>query len=71
MLPNMSKEKYFSLDTSNNCRSVMLTDIDMLGLFSGLFRRDLDPTWVLWDESDEFWLFFLSFSKKRRFTLNP
>lgn len=43
----MSNEKYFSLETFNNCRSVMLTDIDMLGLFSGLFKRDLDPTWVL------------------------
>lgn len=52
----MSKEKYFSLETFNNCRSVMLTDIDKFVLFSGLFRRDLEPTRVLWDKSDEFWL---------------
>lgn len=57
MLPNTSKEKYFSLETFNNCKPVMLTDIDMLVLFSGLFRRDLGPTWVLWDKSDELWPF--------------
>lgn len=41
----------------------------MLSLFSGLFRRDLDPTWVLWDKSDEFWPFFLCFSKKKKKTI--
>lgn len=60
----MSKEKHFSLETFNNCVSVMLTHIDMLGLFSGLFRRALAPTWVLCDQSDEF-CFFLSFSIKK------
>lgn len=42
----------------------MLTDIDMLVLFSGLFRRDLVPTCVLWDTSDEFWPFSQLLKKK-------
>ena len=63
MLSNMSKEKYFSLETFKNYRSVMLTDIYMLGLFSGLFRRDLHPTCVLWTSLMSFGL-FLSFTKK-------
>lgn len=40
----------------------MVADVDMLGSFSGLFRRDLDLTWVLWLRT---FGVFVSFSKKQ------